>query len=168
MILMKNIIIISIFIAFGIIVTFLGIIFTSQFSQYTPIITIWSVLTAYIILFFRDFQTEKQSKRKNLIVINKIKDLALFIFENPNSIISKQEESEKRISHLQTHHQSVLENWNCNFTRYNELIITTPKSTYYSTPVDLKRRTDNQIKDISKDLEEIEDLFDYLDNFSEF
>ncbi|MEJ2252031.1 MAG: hypothetical protein P8Y70_21380 [Candidatus Lokiarchaeota archaeon] len=62
----------------------------------------------------------------------------------------------------------MLENWNCNFTRYNELIITTPKSTYYSTPVDLKRRTDNQIKDISKDLEEIEDLFDYLDNFSEF
>ncbi len=133
----------------------------NQFSTF--LINTWTILTAYIMLYYQIYREREKERKRQSLVLTQIEDLLYYIYENYEDILQLQNETKKKLSFLRTHHEKSLENINCYFTyQLSELIINTAKSTYYINPIDVKKREKEKIINISNDKKKIEQLINEI------
>lgn len=127
------------------------------------LINTWTILTAYIILYYQIYREKEKERKGKSLVLTQIEDLLYYICENYENMLQLQKETEKKLSFLRTHYEKSLESINCYFTyQLSELIINTAKGTYYINPVDVKKREKEKIIKISADKKKIEQLINEI------
>ena len=131
------------------------------------LINTWTILTAYIMLYYQIYREKEKERKRQSLVLTQIEDLLYYIYENYENMIELQNETKKKLSFLRTHYEKSLENINCYFTyQLSELIINTAKSTYYINPVEVRKREREEIIKISKDKKKIEQLINEIREIS--
>lgn len=137
----------------------------NQFSNF--LVNTWTVLTAYIILYYQIYREKEKERKRQSLVLTQIEDLLYYIYENYENLIELQNETKKKLAFLRTHYEKSLEKINCYFTyTLSELIISTAENTYYINPVEVRIREKEKTINISNDKEKIEQLINEIREIS--
>lgn len=146
----------------GIIIIPIILIFGDKIPNLLLIIHFWTVLTAYIILFYQLFKEKEKDKNQKNIAITQIENLVYFIYEHLSVILTYQNQTQKRLSNLEFFYSEVLRKINCFFNRLSNLTIYTSDFTYYINPVEITKVEKDEYNNITGDRNEIDKLIKYL------
>ena len=141
----------------GVLGTITILFFGNKIPNLILIIQLWTILTAYIILFIQ-FKREKRKFQKVInITITQIEDLLYYMHVNDDELIKLQDETRHKLDILRIYYRESLSKINCHFTsNLTELFILTEKYTYYINPVRINKMERDISTNITKDKKEID------------